>query len=101
MSVLEQVGLIISIVLGLGAIGGVLIFIGKWLSETATMKENINGIGRKVNHIRGEMQGEIEKVETKIEKVEDKHNELGREVSEIHATVSSNHEMLQQLIRGN
>lgn len=50
---------IISIVLGLGAIGGVLLFVGRFMAEQDQSKKDIDGVSRKVDHIRKDLKEEI------------------------------------------
>jgi hypothetical protein len=88
---LGTVGTIIGILLGLSALGAILVGVGKRRAEHTEDRKDIDGIGRKVEHIRKDLQGQIDKTGDEVVA-------LGREVSEIKATVKATDSKVDQLL---
>lgn len=82
----------LGVILSLSAIGALLIGAGKRQAEQDENRKDIDGIGRKVEHVRKDLQGQIDKVG-------DEHHELCREVSEIKATVKGTDNKVDQLLK--
>jgi hypothetical protein len=91
MELIGHIGAILGIVLGLGAIGAWLVTYGRQQAMGEQAKKDIDGVGRKVEHVRKDLQ-------TQIDKVEDDHALLSREVSEIKATVTGTHSLVERLV---
>ena len=84
---MDMVLTVISIVLGLGAIGAWLVSAGKRMAEQEQTKKDLDGMGRKVEHIRKETKEELMSV--RIE-----HKELCSKVDEISRISIENNTLL-------
>jgi uncharacterized membrane protein len=82
---------IVSLVVAFGAVGAWLLTAGRNMQRNEETAKDVEGIGRKVERVRQDLQGQIN--ENKQE-----HDSLAREVSEIRATTASTHKLVEQLV---
>ena len=84
---MEMVLTIVSIILALGAIGAWLLSAGKRMANQDQNQKDIDGVGRKVDHIRKELKEEINDIRSE-------HKELDSKVDEIAKTTVANNTLL-------
>ena len=84
---MEMALTIISIVLGLGAIGAWLLSAGKRMAEQEQNSKDIDGVSQKTVHIRTELKEEIGDIRNE-------HRQLDTKVDEIAKTTVANNTLL-------
>ena len=89
---MELLGQLLGIVLGLAAVGAWLLTAGRTMQRNEETAKDVDAIGRKVEHVRKDLQAQINENKTE-------HDSLAREVSEIKATTSNTHLLVEQLVR--
>jgi len=87
---MEMVLTIVSIVLGFGAAGGVLLAMGVFKAEHNQSKKDTDGLGRKIEHVRKELKEDIKEVKNE-------HNQLESKVDEIAKTTVANNTLLSMM----
>jgi len=88
---LATIGSMVSIIIGVGALLAWAVTYGRTMEKNAQTTKDVDGIGRKVEAVRKDLQAQIDV--TKNE-----HDALAREVSEIKSTTTSTLVLVEKLV---
>jgi septal ring factor EnvC (AmiA/AmiB activator) len=89
---------IVSIVLGLGAIGAWLLTAGKRMAQNEQTKKDVDGIGRKVEAIRRELKEDVHAIKMEQKELDNKVDEIAKMTVENNVLLSKMNESLNRLL---